>query len=295
MSTDRRSSAESIIQQAEAAADERRQADLEAIEQNNRIARVQTAWGNVLDGTGSLEALAEAIDAIPAKRQRLADARDKWRAKRDTDCVSGLAWLLADAIMDRDASTFRGVMRAETAERWEAIEAVGAVLYGHLAEADSASVTDGSPHESPNTVNSRSNDNLTGEAKAIALLVQNPSASNVDIAAAVPCHRATLYKWPKFMVARKALKTGKSGLPRDTCNFLSLYSTTFLAVSRRHSRDTRPSSRFLFSWSLEWQPNPNRETQTRPDRQLAGLPPIETHLRSRGLYEDEYRFHGPRW
>jgi len=57
---------------------------------------------------------------------------------------------------------------------------------------------------------------LTGEAKALALLVQHPEWSNVKIAKEVPCSRTTLYTWQKFVAAREALSQGRRQMPRGT-------------------------------------------------------------------------------
>ena len=57
---------------------------------------------------------------------------------------------------------------------------------------------------------------LTGEAKALALLVQHPEWTDTAIAEAVPCSRTTLYDWPKYMAAREALRQGRGQKPRGT-------------------------------------------------------------------------------
>ena len=53
---------------------------------------------------------------------------------------------------------------------------------------------------------SSESETLSGEAKAIALLVQYPEWTDTKIAETVPCSRTTLYTWPRFMAARKAKK-----------------------------------------------------------------------------------------
>ena len=55
---------------------------------------------------------------------------------------------------------------------------------------------------------------LSGEALAVALLVQNPKWSNTRIAAACGCNRTTLNTWPKFMAAREMQKRNKDAIPR---------------------------------------------------------------------------------
>lgn len=59
-------------------------------------------------------------------------------------------------------------------------------------------------------------DALSGEEKALALLVKHSEWSDTKIAKAVPCHRTTLYKWDRYMKARAALKSGKSTKPKGS-------------------------------------------------------------------------------
>lgn len=56
---------------------------------------------------------------------------------------------------------------------------------------------------------------LSGEAKAVAILLDHPEWSDTRIAAEVPCHRSTLYEWPKYVAAKKAMKTGREKYQRD--------------------------------------------------------------------------------
>ncbi|MGD0786128.1 MAG: hypothetical protein ABR969_09995 [Sedimentisphaerales bacterium] len=60
--------------------------------------------------------------------------------------------------------------------------------------------------------------NLTGEALALAMLVQHPDWSDTKIAKAVGVSRTTLYDWPKFKKAKEALKQGKNDIPRGSKN-----------------------------------------------------------------------------
>jgi hypothetical protein len=57
-------------------------------------------------------------------------------------------------------------------------------------------------------------DSLSKEAKALAALVAHPEWSDAKIAKHVDCARTTLYRWPKFVAAREALKTSKSRFHR---------------------------------------------------------------------------------
>lgn len=57
---------------------------------------------------------------------------------------------------------------------------------------------------------------LSGEAKAVAILMDHPEWSDSRIAAEVPCHRSTLYTWPKYVAARKAMKMGRGKYERDS-------------------------------------------------------------------------------
>jgi len=59
---------------------------------------------------------------------------------------------------------------------------------------------------------------LTGEAKALALLVEHPDWTDTDIAKAIGVNRTTLYKWGKFKKAKEALKQGKNKYPRGSKN-----------------------------------------------------------------------------
>jgi hypothetical protein len=55
----------------------------------------------------------------------------------------------------------------------------------------------------------RKGSGLTGEAQAVALLVQHPEWSDSQIADAVGCARTSLYRWPKFTISRAALQQGR--------------------------------------------------------------------------------------
>jgi hypothetical protein len=61
-------------------------------------------------------------------------------------------------------------------------------------------------------------DGLTGEALALAMLVEHPDWSDTKIAKAVGVNRTTLYDWPNFKKAKEALKQGKKELPRGSKN-----------------------------------------------------------------------------
>lgn len=49
-----------------------------------------------------------------------------------------------------------------------------------------------------------STNSLSGEAKALALLVEHPDWTDKQIADAVPCSRTSLYRWDRYRAARKA-------------------------------------------------------------------------------------------
>ena len=112
-------------------------------------------------------------------------------------------------------------------------------------------------------------DTLTGEAKALAVLVQHPEWNDKQIAEAAGCSRTSLYRWGKFKAAREVLRsrrttccaakrtpiraTSKRGNEcRIRCR-ATLYATLILPVCRknkaqlplavRHPCDTRPSFR----------------------------------------------------
>ncbi|MFG0242999.1 MAG: hypothetical protein ACF8R9_09455 [Phycisphaerales bacterium JB054] len=55
---------------------------------------------------------------------------------------------------------------------------------------------------------------LQKEALAVALLVQHPEWTNSQIAEAVGCARTSLNRWPRFVLARAALRSDRAGLPR---------------------------------------------------------------------------------
>lgn len=57
---------------------------------------------------------------------------------------------------------------------------------------------------------------LSGEEKALALLIRHPDWTDKTIAENVPCHRTTLYDWERYRQARKALKSGSTELPRGS-------------------------------------------------------------------------------
>lgn len=54
------------------------------------------------------------------------------------------------------------------------------------------------------------------EARALALLVEHPDWTDKQIAEHIPCHAKSLYRWPRFKVARQAEKQGRNDLPRGT-------------------------------------------------------------------------------
>jgi hypothetical protein len=57
---------------------------------------------------------------------------------------------------------------------------------------------------------------LTGEALALAMLVEHPDWPDTKIAKAVGVSRTTLYDWPAFKKAKEALKQGKDDLPNGS-------------------------------------------------------------------------------
>ena len=59
---------------------------------------------------------------------------------------------------------------------------------------------------------------LTGEALALAMLVEHPDWPDTKIAKAVGVYRTTLYDWPNFKKAKEALKQDKKELPRGSKN-----------------------------------------------------------------------------
>lgn len=64
-------------------------------------------------------------------------------------------------------------------------------------------------------VDAEPEDVLTGEGKAVAILMEHPEWSDKRIAAEVPCARQTLYTWSKFQAARQAMKSGRERYERD--------------------------------------------------------------------------------
>ncbi len=61
-------------------------------------------------------------------------------------------------------------------------------------------------------------DSPTGEALALAMLVEHSDWSDTNIAKAVGVNRTTLYDWPNFKKAKEALKQGKKKYPRGSKN-----------------------------------------------------------------------------
>jgi hypothetical protein len=61
-------------------------------------------------------------------------------------------------------------------------------------------------------------DDLTGEEKALALLVAHPEWTDAKIAEKAGVSRTTLYKpnWTRYQAAREALRRGRGSLPRGT-------------------------------------------------------------------------------
>jgi hypothetical protein len=57
---------------------------------------------------------------------------------------------------------------------------------------------------------------ISGEAKALALLVQHPEWTDSQIAKAVGVNRTTLYEWHKFKAAKKARKSGRQETPEGS-------------------------------------------------------------------------------
>jgi len=69
-----------------------------------------------------------------------------------------------------------------------------------------------------NVVGTQRADVPTGEALALAMLVDHPDWTDTRIALAVGVNRTTLYDWPNFKKAKEALKQGKKELPRGSKN-----------------------------------------------------------------------------
>ena len=61
-------------------------------------------------------------------------------------------------------------------------------------------------------------DKPTGEALALAMLVEHPDWPDTKIAKAVGVNRTTLYDWPNFKKAKEALKQGKKEFPKGSKN-----------------------------------------------------------------------------
>lgn len=59
---------------------------------------------------------------------------------------------------------------------------------------------------------------LSAEAKALALLVGHPDWPNTKIAKSVGVSRTTLYNWPNFKKAKEVLKQGKNNLLKGSKN-----------------------------------------------------------------------------
>jgi len=67
----------------------------------------------------------------------------------------------------------------------------------------------GKPYE-PKNMPDNAGDDMSLEAKAVALLVDHKDWTDQQIADKVPCYRTTLYGFPKFVAARKIMKTGNA-------------------------------------------------------------------------------------
>ena len=78
--------------------------------------------------------------------------------------------------------------------------------------APSESTADGTPDKA------KDDDDLTGEERALALLVAHPEWTDAHIAEKAGVSRTTLYKpnWTRYQAAREALKQGRGSLPRGT-------------------------------------------------------------------------------
>ena len=62
----------------------------------------------------------------------------------------------------------------------------------------------------------KTEDVLTGEAKALAILVEHPEWTDKKIAEAIGVSRTTLYDWSKFKKAKEALNQGKNRFPHGS-------------------------------------------------------------------------------
>lgn len=91
-----------------------------------------------------------------------------------------------------------------------------AILKAPIAETLPCEQQDNSPRpiKGEERIDSAVDDHLSGEAKALATLVQHPEWSDKDIADHVGCSRASLYRWTKYRAAREALKAGRQRLPK---------------------------------------------------------------------------------
>lgn len=54
------------------------------------------------------------------------------------------------------------------------------------------------------------------EAIALGLLTEHPDWTDVDIARSVPCHRSSLYRFPKYMAARELMERERMNRPRGS-------------------------------------------------------------------------------
>lgn len=72
--------------------------------------------------------------------------------------------------------------------------------------------------DSSKTGETKNENVLTGEAKALAMLVEHPDWPDTKIAKAVGVNRTTLYDWPNFKKAKEALKQGQNDLAKGSKN-----------------------------------------------------------------------------
>lgn len=71
---------------------------------------------------------------------------------------------------------------------------------------------------SGNAGETQNNNLLTGEAKALAMLVEHSDWTDTKIAKAVGVSRTTLYNWSSFKKAKEALKQGRNKFPSGSKN-----------------------------------------------------------------------------
>lgn len=183
----------------------------------------KTAAGIVADRHAMAEAarlMSEELRKVDAEMQERLRLVYEEATGLDAECLVAWKAEYGEPFPQSIADLKRWLARADVPGRFLSVDKVASgewtpgdllpFIEGHLLRMKDAAATlaaEGAKPAEPVA------DGLTGEEKALALLVGNPTWSDTAIARAVPCGRTSLYRWPRYVAAREALEFGRQDRP----------------------------------------------------------------------------------